>query len=160
MTSQEEMGHPNDNDHQLSVFVTIGLNELHTRLLVENDAKAALGTSRIFSTQDKQDYLKIMQIRKENIREWSRQRIEKLMLAEAVKQELRSIDGSGALVCTLKEVQQVFATDGSLETGRKVWHVCFMDLLLEMIGIHALKQSTCISLSYNTSNGRIKRRRK
>jgi hypothetical protein len=48
MTSQEEMGHPNDNDHQLSVFVTIGLNELHTRLLVENDAKAALGTSRIF----------------------------------------------------------------------------------------------------------------
>jgi len=125
MTSQEEMGHPNDNDHQLSVFVTIGLNELHTRLLVENDAKAALGTSRIFSTQDKQDYLKIMQIRKENIREWSRQRIEKLMLAEAIKQELRSIDGSGALVCTLKEVQQVFAMDGSLETGRKVWHVCF-----------------------------------
>ena len=59
------MGHPNDNDHQLSVFVTIGLNELHTRLLVENDAKAALGTSRIFSTQDKQDYLKIMQRLKE-----------------------------------------------------------------------------------------------
>jgi hypothetical protein len=102
-----EMGNPMNDDQQLSVFVTIGLNELHTRQLSDKDAKAALGTSRTFSQQDLEDYLTIMKKRKEDIRVWARQRLEKLMLEEATKQGLLSIDGSGSPVCTLKEVQQI-----------------------------------------------------
>ena len=103
-------------------YYVIGLNQLPVTAVTGNDALKVLGSHNTSSKVDIEQAMENIKRDKKRVKTWAKAHVQSKIIDEARK---RNILVKGEVVVNIPNLCESWATDGSIENGKKIWYVLF-----------------------------------